>query len=203
MVVMRCQRFLIFCGCVAAFGCSDAPSIRGVVLYSRGYEILPASSIAVYALPARNQIDRELTALCEGDSILNASGRMETPIGPVRIHAEGVELNASVESPGSGRRGKSDAAVKPTPWQIRDAHAAFQVRMDSLVRRAAIASARTSETGQYELRLQRWDSIELFAVSVVDDRGTTLVWRDRVVGVGIHDLRNPVRRMHYIYCGEP
>lgn len=103
---MRHQRFLIVCGCLASLGCWDSTSIiRGVVLFHQGHETLPAESVVVHALPLRNEIDRELAALCASDSLLNANGGLEIPIGAVRVQAEGVELDASVASarPGDGR----------------------------------------------------------------------------------------------------
>jgi hypothetical protein len=158
--------------------------------------------LAVHALPARNEIDRALATLCERDSVLRSSGRLETPIGLVRINGEGVELKASHQSTVAGNR-PITVAVTPAPWELRDAYRAFQVRMDSLLRQTAIASARTDTTGHYELLLPHRDSIELFAFSADEDRGTMSIWRDRVVGIGVHDLRSPIRRMRHVYCGEP
>ena len=177
--------------------------MRGVVHLTRWNVREPAASVVVYALPAQNEIDRELAALCASDSLLTAMGALEVPIGPVRVHAEGIELDASLGSARPGARPQEDTAVKLAPWARRDAYIAFHARMDSLLRQKAIASARTNDSGSYQLLLARPDSIELFAFSILDDRGAMLIWRDRVAGSGTHDLPRPLRQMHHVDCGEP
>ena len=196
-------RSLAVCGWLTTFGCSDAPRVRGVVMLTRWHVREPAASVDVYALPAHNEIDRELAELCANDSLLNAIGGLEMPIGTVRVQGDGIELDASLQSSRS-REGPDDAAaVVLTPWARQDVYRAFRARMDSLLRRRAIASARTNEAGRYEMPLARRDSIELFAFSVFNDRGSLLIWRDRVPGDGTHDLPRPTRHMTHIYCGEP
>ena len=196
-------RFPIICGCAAALGCSAAPRLRGVLLFTRWNVQLPAASVTVYALPAHNEIDRRLAALCASDSLLATMGTFETPLGPVRVRGDGIELDASLGSARPIDRAESNSAVRIAPWVRRDALVAFRTRMDSLLRRTAIASALTSDSGSYQMLLPRQDSIELFAFSKYYDDGALLIWRDRVVGIGTHDLRMPVRRMHDVYCGEP
>jgi hypothetical protein len=196
-------RSLAVCGWLAALGCSDAPRVRGVVMLTRWQVREPAASVDVYALPARNEIDRELAELCANDSLLNAIGGLEMTIGPVLVQADGIELDASLQSSRSDERPDGATAVKLTPWARRDVYLAFHARMDSLLRRRAIASARTNETGFYQMPLSRRDSIELFAFTILDDRGALLIWRDRVAGDGTHDLPKPIRHMHHVYCGEP
>jgi hypothetical protein len=195
-------RSLAVCGWFAALGCSDAPCVRGVVMLTRWQVREPAASVDVYALPARNEIDRDLAELCANDSLLNAIGGLEMPIGPVRVQADGIELDASLQSSRSHERPDS-AAAELAPWARRDVYRAFHARMDSLLRRRAIASARTDETGLYQMPLSRRDSIELFAFTIFDDRGSLLIWRDRVPGDGTHDLPKPTRHMTHVYCGEP
>jgi hypothetical protein len=163
----------------------------------------PAVSVDVYALPARNEIDRELAELCANDSLLNAIGGLEMPIAPVRVRGEGIELDASLASFRSDGRPDSAAGPHLTPWARRDVFVAFRARMDSLLRRRAIASARTNEAGFYTMPLARRDSVELFAFSVFNDRGSLLIWRDRVPGDSTHDLLVPTRHMTHVYCGEP
>ena len=163
----------------------------------------PAASVDVYALPARNEIDRELAELCANDSLLNAIGGLEMPIAPVRVRGEGIELDASLASFRSDGRPDSAAGPHLTPWARRDVFVAFRARMDSLLRRRAIASARTNEAGFYTMPLARRDSVELFAFSVFNDRGSLLIWRDRVPGDSTHDLLVPTRHMTHVYCGEP
>jgi hypothetical protein len=196
-------RSLAVGGWLAALGCSDAPRVRGVVMLSRWQVREPAASVDVYALPARNEIDRELAELCANDSLLNAIGGLEMPIGPVRVQADGIELEASLHSSRSDESPSRGTAVNLTPWARRDVYRAFHARMDSLLRRRAIASARTDETGRYQMPLSRRDSIELFAFTIFDDRGSLLIWRDRVSGDGTHDLPKPSRHMNHVYCGEP
>jgi hypothetical protein len=196
-------RCLAAWGWIAAVCCSDPPRVRGVVMLTRWQVREPAASVDVYALPARNDIDRELGELCANDSLLNAIGGLEKPIGPVRVQADGIELDASLQTGRADERSDSATTVKLTPWARRDVYRAFQTRMDSLLRRRAIASARTDETGFYQMRLARRDSIELFAFTMFDDRGSLLIWRDRVRGDGTHDLQRPSRHMTHVYCGEP
>jgi hypothetical protein len=196
-------RSVAVCGWLAAFGCSDAPRVRGVVMLTRWQVREPAASVDVYALPARNEIDRELAELCAGDSLLNAIGGLEMPIGPVRVQADGIELDASLQSSRSDERADTATTRKLTPWERLDVYRAFHARMDSLLRRRAIASARTDETGLYQMPPLRRDSIELFAFTLFDDRGSLLIWRDRVPGDGTHDLPKPTRHMNHVYCGEP
>src|SRR4051812_2045886 len=150
---MRCERHrmisriglrsLAVCGWLAAFGCSDAPRVRGVVMLTRWQVREPAASVDVYALPAHNDMDRELAELCANDSLLNAIGGLETPIGPVRVQGDGIELDASLESSRPHASPDSTAAVKLMPWARQDVYRVFRARMDSLLRRRAIASART------------------------------------------------------------
>lgn len=196
-------RCLAACGWFAALCCSDTPRVHGLVMLSRWQIREPAESVVVYALPARNEIDRELGELCANDSLLNAIGGLEMPIGPVRVRAAGIELDASLHSSRSHERPDSATAARITPWARRDVYRAFLARMDSLLRRRAIASALTSAAGFYEMPLSRRDTIELFAFSVFDDRGSLLIWRDRVPGDGTHDLPTPTRHMTHVYCGEP
>ena len=196
-------RCLAACGWLAALGCSDAPRVRGVVMLTRWRIREPAASVDVYALPARNEIDRELAELCANDSLLNAIGGVEMPLGPVRVQGDGIELDASLPRSRSDERRDSATALKLTPWARRDVYRAFHARMDSLLRRRAIASARTNEMGLYQMPLSRRDSIELFAFSLFDDGGSLLIWRDRVPGNGTHDLPKPTRHMTHVYCGEP
>jgi hypothetical protein len=196
-------RCLAACGWLAALACADAPRLHGVVLLTRWQVREPAASVDVYALPARNEIDRELAALCANDSLLNAIGALEMPIAPVRVRGDGIELDASLVSAPSRAGPGSASAAELTPWARRDVYAAFRLRMDSLLRRRAIASARTDEAGRYDMPLARRDSIELFAFSVFNDRGSLLIWRDRVPGDGTHDLPRPTRHMTHVYCGEP
>jgi hypothetical protein len=196
-------RSLAVCGWLAALGCSDAPRVRGVVMLTRWQVREPAASVDVYALPARNEIDRELAELCANDSLLIAIGGLEMPIGPVRIQGDGIELVASLQRSRSDERPDSATPVKLTPWARLDVYRAFHARMDSLLRRRAIASARTNETGLYQMPLLRRDSIELFAFTIFDDRGSLLIWRARVPGDGTHDLPKPSRHMNHVYCGEP
>jgi hypothetical protein len=197
-------RSLAVCGWLAALavGCSDAPRVSGVVMLTRWRVREPAASVDVYALPVRNEIDRELAELCATDSLLNAIGGLEMPIGPVVVRGDGIELDASLRSSRSRERADSAAAPELTPWAKRDVYSAFNARMDSLLRRRAIASARTNEAGFYQMPLSRRDSVELFAFTVFDVGGLW-VWRDRVFGDGTHDLPNPTRHMTHVYCGEP
>ena len=195
-------RFLTVCGWFAVLGCSDPPHVRGLVMLTRWSVREPAASVDVYALPAHNEIDRELAELCANDSLLNAIGGLEIPIGPVRVQGDGIELDASRQSPQSHERPDS-AAVELTPWARRDVYRAFHARMDSLLRRRAIASARTNDAGVYQMPLPRRDSIELFAFTLFNDRGSLLIWRARVPGDGTHDLPKPTRHMTHVYCGEP
>jgi len=194
---------LAACGWLAALGCADAPRLRGVVLLTRWQVEEPAAFVDVYALPARNEIDRELAELCANDSLLNAIGALEVPIAPVRVRGDGIELDASLVSAPSRERPDRAAAAELTPWARRDVYVAFRARMDSLLRRRAVASARTDEAGRYQMQMARGDSIELFAFSVFNDRGSLLIWRDRVPGDGTHDLPRPRRHMTHVYCGEP
>ena len=198
------SRLPIICGYVAALGCSGAPPLRGVVLFTRWKVVMPAASVTVYALPAHNAIDRQLAALCASDSMLTTIGTLEVPLGPVLIQGDGIELDASLGTRALGDgANEEDRAVKIAPWVKRDALVAFRARMDSLLRRTAMASARTTDSGSYQLLLPRPDSIELFAFSKYHDDGALLIWRDRVAGIGTHDLRKPLRQMHEVYCGEP
>lgn len=176
--------------------------MRGVVLHTRWHMRLPATSVIVYALPAHNEIDRQLAALCARDSLLTTISALEVPLGPVRVQGDGIELDASLGTARPVDRAKDNASVDIAPWVKRDALVAFRARMDSLLRVAAIASARTGDSGSYQLLLPRADSIELFAFSKYYDDGALLIWRDRVPGIGTHDLRTPVRRMRDVYCGE-
>ena len=196
-------RCLAVSGWLAALGCSDAPRVRGIVMLTRWHVREPAASVDVYALPSQNEIDHELAELCAKDSLLNAIGGLEVPIGPVRVQGDGIELDASLPSPRSREGPDRAPAVALTPWARRDVYHAFHARMDSLLRRRAIASARTNETGFYQMPVSRRDSIELFAFTIFDDGGSLLIWRDRVPGDGTHDLPNPTRHMTHIYCGEP
>jgi hypothetical protein len=196
-------RSLAVCGWLAALGCSDAPRVRGVVMLTRWRVREPATSVDVYALPARNEIDHDLAELCASDSLLNAIDGLEMPVGPVRVQADGIELDAAPRSSRSRERADSALAVKFSPLVTRDAYRAFNARMDSLLRRRAIASARTNDTGFYQMQLPRRDSVELFAFTVFDDGGSLWIWRDRVLGEGTHDLRTPTRHMTHVYCGEP
>jgi hypothetical protein len=188
---------------LAALGCSNAPRIRGVVMLTRWQVREPAASVDIYALPAHNEIDRELAELCANDSLLTAIGGPEMPTGPVRVQSDGIELDASLQSSRSNQRPDRATPVTLTPWARRDVYRAVHARMDSLLRRRAIASARTTETGLYQMPLLRRDSIELFAFTLFDDRGSVLIWRDRVPGDGTHDLPKPIRHMNHVYCGEP
>ncbi len=194
---------LAVCGWLAALGCSDAPRVRGVVMLTRWNVREPAASVEVYALPAHNEIDRELAELCANDSLLNAIGGLEMPIGPVRVQGDGIELDASLQSSRAHEGSGSAAAVELTPWARQDVYRAFHARMDSLLRRRAIATARTNETGFYQMPLSRRDSIELFTYTIFNDAGSLLIWRDRVPGDGTHDLPKPIRHMNHVYCGEP
>ena len=196
-------RALAFGGWLAALGCSDAPRVRAVVMFTWGQVPQPAASVDVYALPARNGIDRDLADLCARDSLLNAIGGVEEPMGPVRIQGDGIELDAPLRRPRSNGRSDSVTAVKLTPWARRDVYEAFHARMDSLLRRQAIASARTDDRGYYQMPLARRDSIELFAFTFFEVGRSLLIWRDRVPGDGTHNLPQPVRRMNHVYCGEP
>lgn len=182
--------------------CSKPSVIRGVVQFPQFGTIRPGDSVPVYALPARNDIDRQIFALCASDSLLAAVDGLEVPIGPVRVSGEGVELNA-VSNAVAANRIESGPVKMPPPWIMRDAYTAYRARLDSLLRREAIATVVTSETGTYQLTVQPRDSIELFAFSLIDVGGTLMIWRDRIRAVGTHDLRVPVRRMHHVYCGEP
>ena len=193
---------LAVCVWLVVLGCSDPPRVHGVLMLTRWQVRERAASVDVYALPARNEIDRELAELCANDSLLNEIGGVEMPIGPVRVNAEGIELDASLQSPRSDERPVA-AAAKLTPWARRDVYLAFRARMDSLLRRRAIASARTNDTGLYQMPLPSRDSIELFAFTIFDDGGALLIWRDRILGDGMHDLPKPIRHMHHVYCGEP
>jgi len=196
-------RFPIVCGCAAALACSGPPPVRGVVLFTRWNLTLPAASVIVYALPAHNEIDRQLAELCASDSLLTSIGALEVPFGPVRVQGDGIELEASLGAARPVDRPKRERMVASRAWAKRGALVAFRARMDSLLHRTAITSARTSDSGSYQLLLPRADSIELFAFSKYYDDGALLVWRDRVAGIGTHDLRMPVRRMRDVYCGEP
>ncbi len=196
------MRLLIVCACVAISACSKPSVIRGVVQFPQYGTIRPGDSVPVYALRARNDIDRDIFALCASDSLLAAVDGLEVPIGPVRVSGEGLELSA-VSNDVANKRIERAAAKEPPPWIMRDAYAAYRSRLDSLLRREAIATVVTSETGAYQLTVQPRDSIELFAFSLIDVGGTLMIWRDRIAATGTHDLRTPVRRMHHVYCGEP
>ena len=104
---------------------------------------------------------------------------------------------------GRPRDRTATTAVQLNPWARQDVYRTFRARMDSLLRRRAIASARTNDSGMYQMPLSRRDSIELFAFTLFDDHGSLLIWRDRVPGEGTHDLPKPSRRMNHVYCGEP
>jgi hypothetical protein len=164
---------------------------------------LPAADVVVYALPARNEIDRQLAELCASDSMLTSIGALELPLGPVRVRGDGIELDASLGTARPVDRAEDRRMVKSTGWARRGALVVYRARMDSLLQRTAIANARTTDSGSYQLLLPRVDSIELFAFSKYYDDGALLVWRGRVAGIGTHDLRMPVRRMRDVYCGEP
>jgi hypothetical protein len=196
-------RRLAACGWFVALGCSDAPRVHGIVMFTRRQVREPATSVDVYALPAHNEIDRDLAELCANDSLLNAIGGLEMPIGPVRVQGNGIELDASLDSSRWYERLDTAVAMELTPWAKRDVYRAFHTRMDSLLRRRAIASARTNDAGFYQLPLARRDSIELFAFTEFDVSGSLLVWRARVSGDGSHDLPNPTRHMRHVDCGEP
>jgi hypothetical protein len=197
------RRLLVVCGCFAALGCSDPPRVRGVVTLTRMRVREPAASVDVYALPVRNDIDRELADLCANDSSLNAIGGVEMPIGPVRVQGDGIELDASLESARSDARPDAPVAAELAPWESRRLYGAFHARMDSLLRRRAITSARTNAAGFYQMPLARRDSIELFAFTEFDIGGSLVIWRARVPGDGTHDLPTPMRHMTHVYCGEP
>jgi hypothetical protein len=187
---------------LVALGCSDASRVRGVVMLTRWKVRERAAGVDVYALPAHNEIDRELSELCAKDSLLNEIDGLEMPIGPVRVQADGIELDASVQS--SRVRERADSATAAfTVLAKLDAYRAFNARMDSLLRGRAFASARTNDTGFYQMLLPRRDSIELFAFSVYDASGSLWIWRDHVPGDGTHDLPKPTRHMTHVYCGEP
>lgn len=196
-------RFPIVCGCAAALACSGRPPVRGVVLVTRWNLTLPAASVIVYALPAHNEIDRQLAELCARDSMLASIGALEVPLGPVRVQGDGIELDASLGTVRPVARAKHERMVASAGWARRGALVAYRARMDSLLQRTAIASARTSDSGSYQFLLPNADSIELFAFSKYYDDGALMIWRDRVPGIGTHDLRMPVRRMRDVYCGEP
>lgn len=196
-------RLPIVCACAAALGCSGPPPVRGVVLFNRWNMRLPAADVVVYALPARNEIDRQLAELCASDSMLTSIGALELPLGPVRVRGDGIELDASLGTARPVDRAEDRRMVKSTGWARRGALVVYRARMDSLLQRTAIANARTTDSGSYQLLLPRVDSIELFAFSKYYDDGALLVWRGRVAGIGTHDLRMPVRRMRDVYCGEP
>lgn len=196
-------RVVAVCGWFAALGCSDPPRVHGVVMLTRMQVREPAGALDVYALPIPNDIDRELFDLCANDSSLNAIGGLEMPIGPVRVQGDGVEVDASLESTRSHQRPDTAVAVELEPWASRRLYGAFHARMDSLLRRRAIASARTNDAGFYQMPLARRDSIELFAFTEFDVGGSLLIWRARVPGYGRHDLPKPMRHMTHVYCGEP
>jgi hypothetical protein len=196
-------RCLVACGWLAALGCSDPSRVHGVVALTRMQVREPAASVDVYALPVRNDIDRELADLCASDSLLNAIGGLELPIGPVRVQGDGVELDASLDSSRPYERPDSGAVAELTHWKRGTVYRAFHARMDSLLRRRAIASARTNAAGFYQMPLARRDSIELFAFTEFDVGGSLLIWRARVPGDGTHDLPKPMRHMTHVYCGEP
>src|SRR4051794_36818773 len=113
-------RCLAACGWLAALACADAPRLHGVVLLTRWQVREPAASVDVYALPARNEIDRELAALCANDSLLTAIGALEMPIAPVRVRGDGIELDASLVSAPSRAGPGSASAAELTPWARRD-----------------------------------------------------------------------------------
>lgn len=197
------RRILIACGCLAAAGCSDASSVRGSLYITRWNVREPAVSAPVYALPVHNEIDRKLAALCADDSLLNAIGELEYPVGPVRVQGDGIELDASLPAAATSDRRQTDT-VSDLIWiRRRGVYAAFNDRMDSLLRRTAVAAALTNAAGSYQLPLPHRDSVELFAFTVVDESGALWIWRARVAGAGTHDFGDPVRRMHHVYCGEP
>lgn len=195
----------LFAGCAffAAYACSDPPRVHGVVMLTRMKVREPAASLDVYALPIPNDIDRALADLCAHDSSLNAIGGLEVPIGPVLVQGDGVELDASLTSVASHPQLSGGRAVELPPWEERRIYGAFQARMDSLLRRRAIASARTNDAGFYQIPLARRDSVELFAFTEFDVGGSLLIWRGRVSGDGTHDLPKPMRHMTHVYCGEP
>jgi hypothetical protein len=195
-------RILIACGWLVTAGCSDASSVRGSLYLTRWNVREPAVSVPVYALPVHNEIDQQLAALCNNDSLLNAIGEVEYPIGPVRVQGDGIELDASLPAAAPTDRRQPDTASGLTWMRRRRVYAAFNDRMDSLLRRTAIATALTDAAGSYQVLLPHPDSVELFAFTILDDRGALWIWRARVAGAGTHDFGDPLRRMHHIYCGE-
>lgn len=135
---------LIACGCLAAAGCSDASSVRGSLYITRWNVREPAVSVPVYALPVHNEIDRKLAALCADDSLLNAIGELEYPIGPVRVQGDGIELDASLPAAAPNDRRQPDT-VSDLTWIRRRGVYATAARYGSGVRASLVQVCMTLE----------------------------------------------------------